>query len=566
LRKRVNNANSAKAFANAVDVQYFYQKFELLYIAKLNFDSKMKSYKEHLSSIKSFGEQVSVKRRPVFRGSAIFPVIQHAKLNTRVLYMGYWMVKNNITELGLLITLRDQLGTIIYRDTQQINNPSSKEVEVGGILKAIEFPGDYFEGSIELEIFSSKDLVFPFPAFVVNYYNEKGSSAVHTTGRVYNDVEDMQSNSVEVKECGFDLFPGEDMDPFFAFVNGHEVNSNAQFTLEVISKKGISNTKEISIGELSGLESKFIKLKDFLPIDEWIEGEVGTLKITHNLKGMFPRFIAGNFSKSAEALAITHTYYDNSKNSSEDAYWTNTNPDLMHDSSVFVPLFLDDDWYSELKLYPIYSPSEHTIEVQFFDEKGKIVHTIENFLQIANDHNEFVEVNFNELVEAEGLNKSEIKGVMLIKHCAEKNRIPSRLKYGLNVGRKGRAFDLPTNICFASSVSNEKIITKSGTFKWLPLLNSGHSVGIIENSSFVKDYQQKAEVTANYYKKDNPIPLTRNFTINPNGQVRLELDDELAAFADGNAIWVTIQANSPFVKAWYFEFNESGIMGGDHSF
>lgn len=48
--------------------------------------------------------------------------------------------------------------------------------------------------------------------------------------------------------------------------------------------------------------------------------------------------------------------------------------------------------------------------------------------------------------------------------------------------------------------------------------------------------------------------------------MRLELDDELAAFADGNAIWVTIQANSPFVKAWYFEFNESGIMGGDHSF
>ena len=96
-----------------------------------------------------------------------------------------------------------------------------------------------------------------------------------------------------------------------------------------------------------------------------LKGEVGTLKITHNLKGMFPRFIAGNFSKSAEALAITHTYYDNSKNSSEVAYWTNTNPDLMHDSSVFVPLFLDDDWYSELKLYPIYSPSEHTIEVQF---------------------------------------------------------------------------------------------------------------------------------------------------------------------------------------------------------
>lgn len=526
----------------------------------------MKSYKEHLSSIKSFGEKVSVKRRPVFRGSAIFPVIQHEKLNTRVLYMGYWMVKNNVDELGLLITLRDQLGTIIYRDTKQINDPSSKEVEVQTILKDIDYPNAYFEGSIELEIFSSKDLVFPFPAFVVNYYNDEGSSAVHTTGRIYNDFEDMNSNTSVVKECGFDLYPGEDMDPFFAFVNGHEANENGTFEFEVIAKSGKRNTKQVNVGKINALESKFVRLKEYLPIDDWIENEVGTVKIAHNLTGFFPRFIAGNFSKSSGSLAITHTYYDNSDNATEDAYWTNSNPELMYDSSVFVPLFLEGDWYTELKLYPIYSPSDHTIEVKFFDEAGNSIHAIENFLQIDSNHNEFVEVNFNDLADAEGLDKSKVKGAMLIKHCAEQNRIPSRLKYGLNVGQKGKRFDMPTNICFASSVSNEKIIGKPGTFKWLPLLNSGDSMGVVENSSFVKDYQQKADVELKYYKRDSPVPLTRNYTLEPNGQVRLGLDKEIEEFAEGNAVWVTVRANSPFVKAWYFEFNETGIMGGDHSF
>jgi hypothetical protein len=41
---------------------------------------------------------------------------------------------------------------------------------------------------------------------------------------------------------------------------------------------------------------------------------------------------------------------------------------------------------------------------------------------------------------------------------------------------------------------------------------------------------------------------------------------ELKEFSFKNAIWVTVRADNPFVKAWYFEFNKSGIMGGDHSF
>ena len=526
----------------------------------------MKAFKEHLISTKSIGEKVDSIRRPIYRGSAIFTVISNRNLETRILFMGYWMVKNNINELALLITLRNQKGTIIYRKSDQITSASAKEIKTKDFLTEAKHIDEDFLGSIELEIFSSKDLVFPYPAFVVNYYNEYGSSIVHTTGRIYNDIEDLKNNELfHVKECGFDIFPGIDYDPFFTFVNGYSENKMSPIKIEIITENGIVYKGEIDIGDTEPLETKLIKLKDFIPIDNYLNGQVGTIKIDHSLTGFFPRFIAGNFNKSTGALSITHTYYDNSDNISDSAYWENENPDAIYDASVFVPLFIEDDWYTQLKLYPIYSPSEHTINIQFFDQYGKIIKTVENFKLITEDFCEFIEVDFSYLVDKLNLSKTEVKAAMLIKNWKNKSKIPTRLKYGLNVGKRNTEFDLPTNICFGSQISNIRIIDKKGTFKWFPLLNHGDSIGVIENSSFVKDYNDYANIQVTYYRADSEI-IEESYQIPPNGQLRLEMTEELKEFSLRNAIWVTVRADNPFIKAWYFEFNKSGIMGGDHSF
>ena len=46
-----------------------------------------------------------------------------------------------------------------------------------------------FPGSLELEVFSTGDLVFPYPAFVLSYCDDEISTVVHTAGRIYNDYE-----------------------------------------------------------------------------------------------------------------------------------------------------------------------------------------------------------------------------------------------------------------------------------------------------------------------------------------------------------------------------------------
>ena len=527
----------------------------------------MKPYKEHLVSTKSYGEKISNTLKPVYRTSAIFPVFQSADLKTRILYMGYWFVKRGISNLGLLVSLRDEHGALLYRRNSAIDSAQSYEIPIDELLEECGQQTSDFLGSIELEIFSSVDLVFPYPALVVNYYNEFGSGVVHTTGRVYNDFEDLQNNSATaVKECGFDVLPGAKFDPFFTFVNGHLEKKNAKIEVEIVSESGNREKRTIKLGNLAPLQTVLVRLKNHINVDEILDGSIGTAKIDHDLEGFFPRFIAGNFCNDTHAAGVTHTYYDNSGNRSESDYWENQNPETLHDSAVFVPLFIDDDWYTELKLYPIYSPSTYTISLRFHDIEGRLVGELNDFMLMEEDVSDYRSIDFGECVERAGLDRAEVAGAYILKSWNDKQRIPARLKYGLNIGRRQTAHDLPTNICFNSSVSNAKVLEKQGTFKWLPIVNHGDSLAVVQNASFVRNYDRSANLDVSIYKAGSSETISRKYELAANAQLRLTVDKEIENFLCGNAGWMTIKADSPFVTGWYFEFNASGIMGGDHAF
>ena len=125
----------------------------------------MKSYKDHLVSTDSRNNHLL--RKPIFRSSAIFPVIFNKKLNTNIYFLGYWLIKRNIKEVNILVTIRDKSGNTMKRFNKLDNQDKSysinlkKEININKIKK--------FVGSIELEVFSTQDMVFPYPAFVINF-------------------------------------------------------------------------------------------------------------------------------------------------------------------------------------------------------------------------------------------------------------------------------------------------------------------------------------------------------------------------------------------------------------
>ena len=196
--------------------------------------------------------------------------------------------------------------------------------------------------------------------------------------------------------------------------------------------------KEIDLGLVSPLETMFVKLKDHMNVDDFLGDEIGTIKIKHDLTGFFPRFISGNFCKTNDAVAITHSYYDNSENDQEDHYFFNEHPKLLLDSSIFVPVFANNQWYTQVKLYPIYSPSNHSINLKFFDQNGNEKGELKEYILINDNVSNYITIDLINCIDLLKLDRTIIKGAQIYKVWEEKTKIPTRLKYGLNIGKRGK--------------------------------------------------------------------------------------------------------------------------------
>ena len=140
----------------------------------------MKSYYSHLSSRKEFGEKIDNTRKPILRSSAVFPVVRNENYTSRINFLGYWLIKRKIPEVHLLITLRDQIGNTLYRKSKIISSVQAFSITLNSLLNDIQIPKDEnFIGSIETEFFTTQDMVFPYPALVLEYYNDEFNYFCH---------------------------------------------------------------------------------------------------------------------------------------------------------------------------------------------------------------------------------------------------------------------------------------------------------------------------------------------------------------------------------------------------
>ena len=124
----------------------------------------------------------------------LFPIFVNKNLNARLLFLGYWIIKKNIKLISSTFTIRNEKGATIYRDNFEISEVKSYELDVKKCLsKYNNF--SKFTGSVEIEFFSNKNLIFPYPAVTINYFSKTSSTFVHTTSRIYNDYDDKYNNN-----------------------------------------------------------------------------------------------------------------------------------------------------------------------------------------------------------------------------------------------------------------------------------------------------------------------------------------------------------------------------------
>ena len=342
----------------------------------------MKSFYDVLSSTLEFGEQVENIKKPVLRSSGIFPVIKNKSYSTQILFLGYWKIKRNISEISCLVTLRDKSGKILKRNFMSISEPRSYVIDLDYMLKNISNSDD-FVGSLEVEFFSTRDMIFPFPALVLNYFNTEFNTCVHTLGRIYNDFEDLNDNEKSiVPETGFDIYSDSDLTSFFAFVNGSNVNDDGIINYTITNHKSEKFSGTFSIGKINAFETMFVKFSEYIPeLTTILEEKSGSISLNHNFNGFFPRFLAGNIQKSFPSISFTHSYYDCTLSDTSSDYWNRINENY-DDSSIYIPLFLDEDNYTDLVFYPNFSPSLLNLNIKLYNKQGTLLHDFQNIENI----------------------------------------------------------------------------------------------------------------------------------------------------------------------------------------
>ncbi len=529
----------------------------------------MRSYYAHLeNAIVSPTAKVSPK--PVFRSSAIFPMISFPGISARILFMGYWILKRNVHEIAAQINLRSRQGELLNRSSLLIKDAKTYRIELSQQLKEAGLsPEEPFIGSLEVEFFSTTNLVFPFPAVVVNYYGHHFSSVVHTAQRIYNDFDDMRNNSqFQVPEAGFNIYAdeAEDHEPFFGIINGAEPIQNAKLAMDFFNSENEKITHEINYPILNAYETCFIYPSREINLHSFLKGKPGTAKIKFDVRWIFPRLLVGNIQYSLPAMTITHTYYDCSEAKSDTDYWRPAEPQ-WHPASLMIPVNIQGEHFTKVYFYPIYSPSQVTIDIEMYSQEGQLLGRKDSYLSLQANGGKYQFIPFKQICRELNIEENQNLAARLLARTKEGERIPARIKLGLDLGIETR--QMPCNICTNLQPFNPSLEGKPTSFRWAPILADRKMAAVwIMNSSPLVDYKRQAEIDLTFFREKDTEVLKRKIVLPPHGfhVIQIEQDKELQQFFDGSVGWFTAITSNPYTTTYYFNEDLSGVVGGDHGF
>lgn len=492
----------------------------------------------------------------ILRSSAIFPVFQDEKIQTRLLFLGYWLLKRNISEIQAQVTLREENGTLVKQSSLLIKEAKAYQIEVSDFIKGS------FSGSIEIEFFSEINLVFPYPAVTVNYYGNTFSTVVHTAERTYNDAEDEKKNGeTHVPESGFNIYSDANKTPFLTFINGKNPLPKQKVHLDFYNIHEEKLSGALDIAPFNPYESRTLFPANNFLLTDFLKGKPGCCKIQFTLNGVFPRLLVGNQIKDPFAQVITHSYYDCTDAKAPSNFWEPKDPN-WHPASLMLP-FMTKEHFTTLSLYPIYSPSPFALDLEIYTSEGKLLASIKEILTIVDPFDEFRQLSLESLYQT----TEELLAVRIIARPLTDVPIPARIKIALDIGLKNRG--LPCNICTNLQLFVPAFLEKKTSFKWAPILaDQPKPYAFLMNSSPKIQLEEPASVELTFYRTQDTQTLKRSLFIPPQGfyQIALDQDPELQAFFNHSIGWFTVITSNPYLTTYYFAESPSGIIGGDHGY
>src|SRR5262249_28586321 len=154
-------------------------------------------------------------------------------------------------------------------------------------------------------------------------------------------------------------------------INGPVHVENGAFTFEFYNAAGELLVHKKALGHLLPYQTMMLLPSQEVDLEKFLDHNVGFCRAKFNVEGIFPRLLIGSWMRDEEGFAVTHTYYDCSEASSDSDYWSPSSPD-WYPASLIVPVNCMGKHYTNITFYPIYSPSEVDIAVEFYDREGHL--------------------------------------------------------------------------------------------------------------------------------------------------------------------------------------------------
>ena len=245
------------------------------------------------------------------RASAIFPVRNRARSDLHIVFMNYWLLKNAIEHVGVNFRIYDTKGALRARqsmDTVELHNQVSVRDE---LLTRNAIEGD-FDGMLEVEIVSTSNLAFPFPAIVGVYEGSGYYSCVHAAGRVKNSDEPKRRQASQETNwsCQFERdTAGFGVVPFFHYFVGAQplaADETIEVTLRDRCGRAIA-TESISVAGMAPFSSRLYLADEMFDLTQ-LPLDGAFLSVRLDASDVFPRLVVGNFHKAIDFLEVTHSF------------------------------------------------------------------------------------------------------------------------------------------------------------------------------------------------------------------------------------------------------------------
>ena len=198
---------------------------------------------------------------------------------------------------------------------------------------------------------------------------------------------------------------------------------------------------------------------------------------------------------------------------------------------------------------------------------GKKRFKLKKKIKIDKNFKSPIYLNISEMVlrEIRNLDKSRTYIIKII--CEGNKSVPSRVKFGLNIGQK-KSSNISSNVCFNVVVPINNFEKKPRAFKWGPILPKKNYEFFLSNISFLRKKFKKANIEIKFWSTKKDSYISKKISVSDNDFYRFDLKKNVKIFnfLKNKPGWFTVESDSPFVSGFFINFGNSGIVGADHFF